>query len=225
MILVTAKEVGIQGSTVLQSGCKVVLEKETLVSPAWSVPSMRCSWSLYFAQSVTENVASRAASLEGLSALHDKTKDLFLGRREGVQAYYVYVDKLGVIANTLQEAEIVLKQWRDVFTKNGLSLHKSELSQKVKSLGVELDDLTLCCRVSVRDFGPCNEPWMRLLGEERSLDVPLKLSSVTSLSCFSVPNLRCVHCTRVIGSCAHIITLRLASGQKLGPDWLRFEVF
>ena len=71
--------------------------------------------------------------------VHDKTRDLFLGRREGVQAYCVYVDNLGVIANTRQEAESVLKQWRDLFTENGLTLHKSEVSQKIKSLGVELD--------------------------------------------------------------------------------------
>ena len=82
----TAKEGGIQGSTLLHNGCKVVLENETLVSPAWSVLTMGCSWSLYFAQSVTETIASRAASLKGLSPLHDKTRDQFLGRREGVQA-------------------------------------------------------------------------------------------------------------------------------------------
>ena len=77
----------------------------------------------------------------------------------------------------------------------------------------------------VRDFGLCGEPWTRFFGEERSLDVPLKLSLVAPLSCFSVPDLHYVHCTRVVDSCAHIITLRLASGQKLGPNWLRFEVF
>ena len=32
---------------------------------------MGCSWSLYFAQSVTEAIASRATSLAGLSLLHD----------------------------------------------------------------------------------------------------------------------------------------------------------
>ena len=99
----TAKVVGIQGSTLLQIGCKVVLENETLASLASSVLPMACSWSLYFAQSVTETIASRAASLEGLSPLHDKTRDLFLGRREGVQAYYVYVDNLGVLAMRIHD--------------------------------------------------------------------------------------------------------------------------
>ena len=36
LLPVTAKEVGIEGSTLLQNGCKVVLESETLVSPTWS---------------------------------------------------------------------------------------------------------------------------------------------------------------------------------------------
>ena len=76
----TAKEVGIEGSTLLQNGCKVVLESETLVSPAWSVLAMECSWSLYFAQSVIEAIASRAPTLNGLFPLHDKSKDLVLGR-------------------------------------------------------------------------------------------------------------------------------------------------
>ena len=44
---------------------------------------------------------------------------------------------------------------------------------------------------------------MRFFGEERTLGVLSNLSLVTSLSCFSVPELRCVHCTRVIVSCAH----------------------
>ena len=101
----TAKDVGIEGSTLLQNGCKVVLESESLVSPAWSVLPMGCSWSLYFAQSVTEAIASRAPALNGLSPLHDRAQDLVLGRHEGAQAYYVYVDNLGVIAKTQQQAD------------------------------------------------------------------------------------------------------------------------
>ena len=48
LVPVTAKEVGIEGSTLLQNGCKVVLESETLVSPAWSALPMGCSWSFVF---------------------------------------------------------------------------------------------------------------------------------------------------------------------------------
>ena len=69
LIPATAKEVGIEGSTLLQNGCKVVLESETLVSLAWSVLPMGCSWSSYFAQSVTEAISSRAPALNGLSPL------------------------------------------------------------------------------------------------------------------------------------------------------------
>ena len=109
----TAKEVGIECSALLQNGCKVVLESETLVSSAWSVLPMGCSWSLYFAQSVTEAIASRARALNGLSRLHDKAKDLGLGRHDGAQARYVYADNLGVIAKTQEEADIVLEQWKN----------------------------------------------------------------------------------------------------------------
>ena len=70
-----------------------------------------------------------------------------LGRRKGGQAYYVYVDNLGVIARSQQDADTVLSQWCDLFAEHGLTLHKSELGQKVKSLGIDLDGLSLCSRV------------------------------------------------------------------------------
>ena len=74
----------------------------------------------------------------------------------------------------------------------------------------------------VRDSGLCDEAWTRFFGEP---DVPLKLSLVISLSCFSVADPRCAHCTRVTVSCAHMIAWRVASGQKPGPNWLRFGSF
>ena len=165
----TAKEVGIEGSTLLQNSCKVVLDSETPVSPAWSVLPMGCSWSLYFAQSVTETIASRAPALNGLSSLHDKAKDLVLGRHVGAQAYYVHVDNSGVITKTEQVTDIVLEQWKKLFTENGLSLHKSELSQKIKSSGVELDGLSLCCRVSSK----------RILTLRQALDEILRRRKIT----------------------------------------------
>ena len=122
-----------------------------------------------FAQSVTEAIASRALALNGLSPLHDKAKDLVLGRHEGAQVYHGYVDNFGVIAKTQQEADIVLEHWKNFFTENGLSLHKSELSQKVKSLGVELDGLSLRCRVSS----------MRFWTIRRALDEILRCQMIT----------------------------------------------
>ena len=47
-------------------------------------------------------MASRAPALNGLSPLHDKAKDLVLGRRVGAHAYCVFVDNLCVIAKTQQ---------------------------------------------------------------------------------------------------------------------------
>ena len=128
-----------------------MLETETLVSPAWSVLPSGCSWSLYFAQSVTEAIASRALVLNGLTILHNKTK-IWSWVDTRTQAYYVYDDNLGVIAKTQQEADTVLEQWKNLFTEHGLYLHKSELSQKVKSFGIEMDGLSLCCRVNSERF-------------------------------------------------------------------------
>ena len=98
-----------------------------------------------------DHCVSRPA-LDGHSPLHDKAKDPALGRRVGAQVRFVYVDKLGVIAKTHHDADVVLEQRKHLFTENGLALHKLDLSQKVKSLGVELDGLSFRCRVSSKRF-------------------------------------------------------------------------
>ena len=61
---VTAGEVEIEGSTLLQNSHRVALGNDILVTPAWAVLPMGCSWSLYFAQSAIEATASRAPALE-----------------------------------------------------------------------------------------------------------------------------------------------------------------
>ena len=141
----------------------------------------------------------------------------------GAQAFYVYVDNLGVIAKKQQEADIVLEQWKKLFTENGLSLHKSELSQKIESLGVELDGLSLCCPVRSKRFWTLRRALDEILRRRKITGRALEI--VVGHITFSVPDLRYAHCTRVIVSCAHVITWRLASGQKPGPNWLRFGVF
>ena len=166
---------------------------------------MGCSWSLYFAKSVTEAIASRAPALNGLSPLHDT------GPRRSSCMSTIWCDREdatrgrpcpGTFPSTNQNCHRWSNPWALSWTVS-----------------------PFVAASVVRDSGHYGEPWMRFFGEERSLEVPLKSSLVTSLSCFSVPDLRCAHCTRVSDSCAHSITLRLASGQKLGPNWLRFEVF
>ena len=64
----------------------------------------------------------------------------------------MYVDNLGVIAKTQQEAGTVLSQCKTLFAENGLTLHKSELGQKVKSLAIDLDGVSLCCPVTSGRF-------------------------------------------------------------------------
>ena len=116
LIPMTAEEVGIEFCTLLQNGCKVVLESETLVSPAWSALPMGCSWSFVFCSERDRDHCVSRPCVGRSPPLHDKAKDLVLGRRVGAQAYYVYVDNLGVIAKTQQEADIVLEQWKHLFT-------------------------------------------------------------------------------------------------------------
>ena len=150
---------------------------------------MGCSWYLFFffAQSVTETIASRAPALDGLSSLHDKAKDLVLGRRVAAQAYHVYVDNLGVIAKTQQEADIVLVQWKHFFTENSRTLHKLELSQKVKSLGVELDFVLLGARPALCTLHTCYR-FVRAhyhVANRLWTETPAELVAVRSLLIFS----------------------------------------
>ena len=134
-----------------------------MVSPAWSVLPMGCSWSLYFPHSVTETIASRAASLQGLSPLHDKTRDLFLGRREGVHAYYVYVDNLGVSANLEYESlfhgqqplKPIVRSWTMINGKSRRLMRKRisiSVPPSKRSLFEELER----CRWNVSGYGCWN---------------------------------------------------------------------
>ena len=149
----------IEGSTLIQNGRRVFLGRETSVTPAWAVLPMVCSWSLYFAQSVTEAITSRALALHSLCPLHDKSGGLSLGPRKGIQTYYVYVDNLGVIAKTQQEAGTVLRQCKTLFAENGITRHKSELGQKVKSL--TWTAYLSAAQSVVGDLGLFDEPWTR----------------------------------------------------------------
>ena len=131
----TAREVEIEGSTLFQNGRRVLLCNDTLVTPAWAVLPLGCSWSLYFAQSVTEAIASRAPALDGLSPLHDKSGGSFPWSAQGCPSVFTcYVDNLG-------RGRRPTLSWTDGGTSTP---HKSELGQKIKSLGIDLDGLSLC---------------------------------------------------------------------------------
>ena len=74
----------------------------------------------------------------GITDIKDSFHNMLIP--EWLSDFSVY---LGVIATTQQEADIVLEQWKNHITENGLSLNKPELTQKVKSFGVELDGVTV----------------------------------------------------------------------------------
>ena len=127
----------------------------------------------------------------------------------GAQAYYVYVDNLGVIAKTQQEADIVLEQWKHLFTENGLTLHKSDLSQKVKSLGVELDGLSLCCRVSSERFWTLRQALDEVLrrGKISGRALEMVIGHITFVLLGARPALCTLHtCYRFMRTLYHVTT-------------------
>ena len=108
----------------------------------------------------------------------------------------------------------------------GLSLHKSELSQKVKSWGVDLEGLSASCRVISKRFWTLRRALDEILRRRKITGraIEIVVGHITFVLLGARPALCTLH-TCSCDSFAHVITLRLASGQKLGPNWLRFEVF
>ena len=152
---------------------------------------------------------------------HDKSRELLLGRREGVQAYHFNVDNFGVTAKTQQAADAALNEWRELFAERGLILHKSKLGQKVESLGTDLDGVSLCCRVSSKRF------WTL----RRALDEVLRRRTMTGRALEIILG----HITFVLRGArpaflytAHVLSFRqwrLASGMKPGPKLWQFVDF
>ena len=89
------------------------------------------------------------------------------------------------------------------------SEHMSEQGQKIKSLGIDLDSLSLCVASGVGDFGLFDELWTRSCYAGKCRAVPQKWSLVTSPSCSwgARPALCTLHtCYRFVRAHYHVAT-------------------
>ena len=88
-------------------------------------------------------------------------------------------------------------------------LHKSELSQKVKSLGVELDGLSLCCRVSSKRFWTLRRALDEILRRRKITGRALEIviGHITFVLLGARPALCTLHtCYRLMRAHSHVAT-------------------
>ena len=81
---ITAGEVGMTGKDVDGNVC----EASDFIYPCWTVLPMGCSWSLYFAQCVTEKQLSDCEALAPSTLMSDHGPSLVISDKLGVQGHF-----------------------------------------------------------------------------------------------------------------------------------------
>ena len=149
---VPASWVGLEGKTL----CGTVLRGDELVYPMPASLPMGCSWSLYFAQAVSEHLMSQVPLLRDSEILRDRGPPLIVQPTRGTDIandghteearvhteaarHYVYVDNLGVLSTSKEIVSDALSQIKGIFEARGLSLHPGEVqSDTIDALGCRL---------------------------------------------------------------------------------------
>ena len=184
---VPASWVGLQGQ--MLDGVK--LQGSDLVYPMPSSLPMGCSWSLYFAQTLSEKLMGQVGALSESTLLRDRGLPLVIkslspgdalsdrqpdGHRQGNRSlpegdprHYVYVDNLGVLSTDRTLVETAIHEITETFECEGLKLHPGEIkSHNVEALG---------CRLSGRDRRASLKP-ARLWKLRQAIRYLLKLPRV-----------------------------------------------
>ena len=113
------------------------------VQLGWAVLPMGFSWSLFFAQAVSQHVAGMSLRQVGLPSegVDDVGPTTVLGgaSEDGQLKHYVYVDNLGCFSTDRATAAKVTRTWETDFGELNLVLHKGEVTSRADVLGVSLD--------------------------------------------------------------------------------------
>ena len=120
---------------------------------------MGFTWSLYFCQVLNETLAGSVPRLLHSEIIRDRgaaTAFSLEGARcpnnsEEVR-HYVYVDNLGIVSPHEAIVRDSLQEMDKEFASRGLLLHPGEVGSEVKALGVELDGMSLCARITSKRF-------------------------------------------------------------------------
>ena len=146
---IEARHVGLTGKLLDR-----VLQSNDLVYPAPGSLCMGCSWSLYFAQRISERLMSSIPSLSRSCPMSDRGElVVFVDGDQAQVRHYTYVDNLGIISTSEDIVRQGLVELEETFTKQGLLLHPGEIqSSRVKALRVNLDGSKLCTRLTPERF-------------------------------------------------------------------------
>lgn len=134
----TAKELHLVGTVVSGN----TLLPDDAVYLAWASLPMGFSWSLYFCQRAGESIVGGVPGLQFATRLCDRGPPGVL-RGEGFsgpQAFYVYVDNVGLAGTVSKSVEAELENVVDAFSASRLVTHEESIStQEAKALGTRLD--------------------------------------------------------------------------------------
>ena len=157
---IPARWVGLQGQTI--DG--ITLAADQLIYPMPASRPMGCSWSMFFAQAVSEHLMGEISHLAQSALLRDREPPLVIRSHiqdakeyekdselpAGDPRHYVYVDNLGVLSTSKAVVTEALGEIKNTFEARGLSLHPGE---------VECDDIdALGCRLSGTKRRACLKP-------------------------------------------------------------------
>ena len=147
---IAAKHLGMVGLTLDGQ----VLEPETEVFPMPGSLAMGFSWSLFFAQRISERLMSQVPSLQHSKLAVDRGEPICFSAQVQDEAYhYVYVDNLGVLSRSHDVVARGLVELTEIFNRKGLLLHAGEVGhENIQTLGVSLDGVNLTTSLTPERF-------------------------------------------------------------------------
>ncbi|CAE7224534.1 unnamed protein product [Symbiodinium sp. CCMP2592] len=115
---------------------------------------MGFSWSLFFAQRISERLMSQVPSLLHSKLAVDKGDPMYFSDQVPNAAYhYVYVDNLGVLSRSRELVATGLAELTEIFNQKGLLLHTGEVGHdNIQTLGVSLDGANLTTSLTPERF-------------------------------------------------------------------------
>ena len=162
---IEARHVGLTGK--LLDG--QVLQSSDLVYPMPGSLCMGFSWSLYFAQRISERQMSLVPSLKDSSLVNDRSGPaVFPAEAPSSMKHFVYVDNLGVMSGSVECVAQGLTGLTEQFTNQNLLLHPGEIQHsKITALGIEMDGQQLLTRVATGRFHRVRQGLRHLLRWKR----------------------------------------------------------
>ena len=143
---IEARHVGLTGKSIDGQ----VLQSSDLVYPMPGSLCMGFSWSLYFAQKISERQMSLVPTLKDSTLVNDRSGPaVFSAEAPSSLKHFVYVDNLGVMSGNAECVAQGLSGLTEQFTDQKLLLHPGEIQHsKIAALGIEMNGQKLTTSVA-----------------------------------------------------------------------------